>query len=428
MHPIRRNLLLGVTILVLTGAAIAADWPQYRGPSADGKTPEAIRIDWPADGPKVLWKVPAGVAFGTFAVAGDRAVVFDSRAGDEGVVCLDANTGKEQWFTRIGQTTTDRQGGPGPRSTPTLVGGKIYVLSTYFNLVCLDANDGKQVWAHDLATEHEAQNATDGIVNWGNAMSPIIEGDLVIVAGGGPSQTFLAFNKDDGQPVWKTGTEKVTHATGSPATIHGVRQIIFFVHAGLVSLDPKTGTELWRYQFPYSVSTAMSPVVGGENGDVVYCAAAYNMGSAACRITRQGDTFSATELWRLKGNENANHWMTPIHHEGHVYGLFGHRRKGDAKLECREIETGKVKWSERAPAGAGGAITMAGGKLIVQHEDGLIVIVEPTPDGYKELTKAQPLKGKAWSMAVVSNGRMFVRTDKEAACLDVPVERSVAAE
>lgn len=427
MHSTRRNLLLVTTLLALAGAALAADWPQYRGPNADGKTPEAIRTDWSAE-PKVLWKVPAGVAFGTFAVAGDRAFIFDGRDGQEGVRCLDANTGKEQWFTPIGKTTSDRQGGPGPRTTPTVVGDKVYVLNTYFNLVCLNGADGKHVWNRDLEKEHDGQNETNGIVQWGNAGSPIVEGDLVIVAGGGPGQTFLAFNKDDGKLAWKSGTEKVTHATGSPATIHGVRQIIFFVQSGLVSVDPKAGKELWRFSFPFNVSTAMSPVVGGKDGDVVYCAAAYNMGAAACRITKEGDTFSATELWRLKGNENANHWMTPVHHEGHVYGLYGHRRKGDAKLECREIETGKAKWSELAPAGAGGAITMAGGKLIVQHEDGQIVVVEPTPEGHKELAKAQPLKGKAWSGAVVSNGRMFVRTDKEAACLDVAVDRSAAAE
>ena len=151
------------------------------------------------------------------------------------------------------------------------------------------------------------------------------------------------------------------------------------------------------------------------------------MGSGACRITKNGDSFEATELWRLKGNENGNHWMTPVYHEGHVYGLYGHRGRGQAKLECREIATGNVKWSEQAP-GAGGAITMAGRHLVVQHENGQIVIVEPNPAGYKKVAEAQPLKGKAWSMAVVSNGRMFVRTDKEAACLDVAVERSAAVQ
>jgi len=436
MRLVRRNLpgmptvLMTVltTVFTIAAAAFATDWPHYRGPNWDGKTPDQINVNWPADGPKVLWKAPIGDgSFGTFAVAGDRACVFISRRGEEGVLCLDAKGGKEQWYTKVGRTTDDRQGGPGPRTTPSLDGDKVYVLGTYFNLLCLNASDGKEVWSHDLAKEFQAQNDTNGIVQWGNAGSPIVEGDLVLVAGGGgKGQTFLAFDKNTGKLAWKSGTEKITHATGTPATIHGVRQVIFFVQSGLVSVEPKTGRELWRFAFPFNVSTASAPVVGGENGDVVYCSAAYEMGSAACRVTKNGDKFDAKEMWRLKRSNNANHWTTPVYYRGYLYGLYGHRGKGQAKLECRDINTGDVKWSEDAP-GAGGATTMAGNKLIVQHENAQIVIVDPNPSGYRKLAAAQPLRGKAWSMAVVANGRMFARTDKEAVCLDVAVEHSASA-
>jgi outer membrane protein assembly factor BamB len=425
---IRRFVLAAVCLVALASAALAADWPHYRGPNWDGKTSEVIRTDWPAGGPKVLWKAPLGDgSFGTFAVAGDGAYVLTSRTMREGVLCLDANTGKERWYTPLGKTIQDRQGGDGPRTTPTVVGDKLYALGTYFNLVCLSTADGKQVWAHDLAKEFQAQNDTNGIVQWGNAISPVVEGNLVIVAGGGgQGQTFLAFNRNDGKLAWKSGGEKVTHASPTPATIGGVRQVIFFVQSGLVSVEPKTGKELWRYKFPFNVSTASAPIVGGKDGDIVYCAAAYTMGSGACKVTKTGDKFEAREIWRLKGNENANHWTTPVYHEGYLYGLYGHRGKGQAKLECRDITTGDVKWSQDAP-GAGGATTMAGGKLIVQHENGQIVVVEPSPAGYKQVAEAQPLKGKAWSMAVVSNGRIFARTDKEGVCLDVAGERSADA-
>ena len=426
MHVVRRSLITTAAIFVLASAAVATDWPRYRGPNQDGTTPDAVRTDWPADGPKVIWKVPLGHSFGTFTVVGDRAYVFVSRDDQEGVACLDPKTGKEQWFTPVGKTIADRQGGNGPRTTPNVVGDKVYAMGTYFNLVCLDAASGKQVWAHNLADEHEGQTGTNGIVQWGNAMSPLVEDNLVIVAGGGPDQTFLAFDKDSGQLAWKAGNEKVTHATGTPATIHGVRQIIFFVQSGLVSVEPKTGKELWRATFDFSVSTASSPIVGGADGDVVYCAAAYGMGSAAHRITKDGDTFKAEQLYRLRGNENGNHWTTPVHHEGHIYGLYGHRGRGQAALECRDIATGKVKWSQPAP-GAGGATILAGKHLVVQHENGQIQLVEPTPAAFKKVAEAQPLKGKAWSMAVVSNGRVYARTDKEAVCLDVAAEGSAAA-
>lgn len=424
MH-IRRFVVVAATLLFAAPALLAADWPQYRGPKHDGKTPEAIRTDWPKDGPKVVWKASLGDSFGTFAVVGDRAYVMVSRGDEEGLLCLDANTGKEQWFTAMGKTIFEQMGGKGPRTTPVVVGDKVYAFGTYFNLVCVNAKDGKQVWAHDLEKEHKAQNDTNGIVQWGNAGSAIVEGDHVIVAGGGPGETFIAFEKDTGKLAWKTGTEKVTHATGTPATIHGVRQIVFFVQSGLVAVEPKTGKELWRFKFPFNVSTASAPIVGGANGDIVYCSAAYNVGAAACKVSKKGDTFEARQLWRLKGNENANHWTTPVYLDGHIYGLYGHRGKPEAKLECRELATGTVKWSQDAP-GAGGATILAGRHLLVQHENGQLVVIDPSPAGYKKIAEAQPLQGKAWSAAIVSNGKIYARTDKEGVCLDVAVERRAA--
>ena len=407
------------TTLGLCAAALAADWPQYRGPKHDQTSVEPIRTDWQQQAPKVAWKVPLGESFGSFAVRGDRAYVFVRNGNEEACVGLEAASGKELWTRTIDKTIFDRQGGNGPRTTPSLDGDRVYVLGTYFKLACLNAADGTVVWARDLAKEHQAQNDTNGIVQWGNSMSPVVEGDLVIVAGGGRGQTFMAFDKNTGSVVWKAGNERVTHSTATPATIGGQRQIIFFVQAGLVSLEPKTGRELWRYKFPFNVSTAASPVVGGKNGDVVYCAAGYNVGAAAVRVTKEGDKWAARELWREKGNKFANHWSTPVHHDGHVYGLYGHNTRATAPLECHDIETGELKWSEQGFGTGGGLILLGGKHLVVQHDTGPISLVEPSPQSFKRIAQIQPLTGKAWTMPIVADGKMYVRTDKEGACLDV---------
>jgi len=426
-----------ITALFLTASlsatvARAADWPQYRGPHSDQHTDEAVRTDWNQNPPKVLWKVPLGESFGSFAVKGDRAYVFMKDGEQESCVAFDAANGKEIWRIKAGRTIfPERQGGEGPRSTPTVDGDKVYLFGTFFQLTCLNAADGKIVWAHDLAKEFDGQTGTNGINPWGQAASPIVEGDLVILAGGGPNQTFMAFDKNTGKVAWKTGTEKVTHATPTPATIHGQRQVIFFVMSGLVSLNPKDGKELWRYNFPWNVSTAASPVVGGKDGDVVYCAAGYNVGAGAARISNDGGKWTAKELYRLKGNKNANHWSTPVHHDGYVYGLYGHNNRGTAPLECRDIETGEVKWSQEG-FGTGGGLIVAGNTLIVQKDSGPITIIEPNPAGYKQLGEASPLQlkrgGKAWTMPVVANGRMYVRTDTEGACVEVAKQAAARAE
>jgi outer membrane protein assembly factor BamB len=403
--------------LVLSAAttAGAADWPQYRGPGHDGVSPEAIRQDWPSGGPKVLWKVPLGESFGSFAVRGDRAFVYASRGDEEGCVALDANTGRELWFTPNGKTIFENMGGKGPRTTPTIDGEFVYVYGTYLKLACLRAADGKVVWQHDVQSEFDGQNGTNGIVQWGNAASPIVDGDLVIVAGGGSGQTFLAFDKKTGKLAWKGGDEKITHASPTPATIGGVRQVVFFMQSGLVSLKSDDGTELWRYKFPFNVSTASSPIVGG---DVVYCAAGYGVGGGACKVTKEGDKFSAAELYRVKGNKDGIHWSTPVYHEGNLYGIWGFRALGSAPLECRDMATGEVRWS--VPGfGSGGGTVIAGKHLLVQSDTGKLTLVELNPGEFKRVAEAQPLKGKAWTMAVVSNGKIFARTDKEGVCLDV---------
>src|ERR1041384_2153558 len=111
-------------VLLTTTAAVAADWPQYRGANHDGSSPEKILKQWPKEGPRVLWKATLGPSFGSFAVSGGRAFAFIQRKMDgedrEVAVAFDANSGKEIWSAPLGKATFDNQGGDGPRTTPTV--------------------------------------------------------------------------------------------------------------------------------------------------------------------------------------------------------------------------------------------------------------------------------------------------------------------
>src|SRR5271170_6892124 len=169
----------------------AADWPQYRGPNSDGTTSEAINTSWPADGPPALWKIKMGEGFGSPAVVGARAYIFAERGGDEVAVALDVATGMELWATPLGKTIFEKSGGNGPRSTPSVDGEHVYWFGTYLKLSCLSAKDGKIEWSHDLASEYDGQLKTGGISAWGSSSSPIIDGDLVVVAGGGTGQALM---------------------------------------------------------------------------------------------------------------------------------------------------------------------------------------------------------------------------------------------
>lgn len=417
--------LSGLVILSLN--ATAADWPQYRGPNLDGTTPEPIQAKWPKAGPKVLWKVPAPNGFSSITVSGGRAFTqvgrMEGGAEQEVCVALDANTGKELWAAPLGigsyghdggnSGARGNDGGDGPRSTPTVDGGRVYVMNSNLQLFCLEAASGKQVWKKDLVREHGAKN-----IKWKNAASPLIDGNLVFVAGGGAGQALLGIDKATGKVIWKGQSDTMTHSTPVVATIQGQRQVIFFTESGLVSVNPASGQPLWRYQFPFSVSTAITPVVAG---DIVYCAAGYGVGSAAVQIGRTGGRFSVNELWRQRGNQPvANHWSTPVFKDGHLYGMFQFKEYASGPLKCVHLASGKVMW-EKEGFGPGNVI-LTGENIVALSDDGHLVVVEATPGAYKETSRAKVLSGKCWSTPTLSNGRIYARSTKEAVCLEVSAQ------
>ncbi|HWE02377.1 MAG TPA: PQQ-binding-like beta-propeller repeat protein [Tepidisphaeraceae bacterium] len=403
--------------------AIASDWPQYRGPTHDGISTETLKLPWPAGGPKILWTAPTTNGFSSFSVGDGEAFTQVGREANgsprEFCIALDAATGKELWAVDVGESkyqgggdsgAKNNKGGDGPRSTPVISDGKVYVLSSELVLDCLDAKSGKQVWTKDLVKDFGGKNIT-----WKNAASPLIDGDLLYVAAGGAGESFIAFNKKSGAVAWKSGTEKITQATPVIGTILGVRQVVFFTQSGLVSVAPDSGKELWKYPFKYSTSTAASPVICG---DIVYCAAGYNVGSGACKITKEGGGLAAVQIWRLTGNKPvANHWSTPVYNDGYLYGMFSFKEYGSGPLKCVEVATGKVMW-EKAGFGAGQVI-LAGDKLLALTDDGQIVAVQATPTGYAEISRAQAVTGKCWSTPALSDGRLYVRSTKEGACLEL---------
>jgi outer membrane protein assembly factor BamB len=408
---------------VFVGSVVnASDWPQYRGPNHDGSSSEKILTTWPASGLAEVWKQPMTDGFSAISVGGGKAFTLEMREVDsaqqEVCVALDAKTGKELWAVPLGiakydgggdSGTPDNSGGDGPRSTPTYNDGRVYTYSSRMLLKCLDAADGKQIWVADIKKDYAGRN-----IRWESAASPLVEGNLVFVAGGGAGEALLAFDKKDGHLVWKGQDDLMTQSTPVAATILGTKQVIFFTQQGLVSVVPETGAVLWRFPFPFAVATGISPVVCG---DIVYCSAGYNVGTSACKITKGADGFVATQLWHQPAKVLANHWSTPVYSKGYIYGISGHAQYGKAPLVCVEATTGKVMWT-RAGFGPGGC-TLVDDCVLVLSDAGDLVLVKATPSEYTEVARSHVLAGKCWNAASVSNGKIYARSTREGASLDV---------
>jgi outer membrane protein assembly factor BamB len=410
LYPIAAPLL----VALFSVTCLAEDWSQYRGPQGDGKSTEAIDATaWKSGVANVLWKTETPLGFSSFAVADGRLFTVIAADQKETVLALDAKTGDELWRAPLGSSqyeqgggnagASDNRGGDGPRSTPATADGKVYVYDSYMVLSCFDAETGALVWKQEIEKDFSGRN-----IKWLNASSPVIDGGVVFVSGGGAGQTFLAFNKDNGELIWKSGDETITHATPTLATLSGTKQLVFFVQSGLVGVEAATGKELWRTKFPFSTSTAASPVV---DGNLVYCSAGYGVGAGLFEVKGNSEV---DEVW-FKANELMNHWSTPIVHDGHLYGIFEFKKYGRAPLQCVELATGEIKWKE--PGFGPGNCILVGEKLVVLSDAGEVAIVSATPDGYQELARADVLKGKCWSMPAYSDGHIYVRSTEEAAAI-----------
>jgi outer membrane protein assembly factor BamB len=397
----------------------ATDWPQYRGPNHDGISTEMIRTNWSEEAPRRLWKVPLGPALSSLAIGGGRVFTQVRRAADGGdqefCVALSADTGAELWTSSPLDTAFYPHGGvgpdDGPRSTPSVDGDRVFVLTSYLKLFCLEAATGREIWSKDLKTEYGAT-----VIAWQSAASPLVIGDLVIIHGNAPDQCLLAFRKLDGSLAWKGQSDGMTQATPVAATIRSTLQVIFFAQSGLVSVAPATGAVLWRFAVGYNgTSVAASPVVAG---DQVYCSRAYPLqaGALVVSVTNSGNSFSATQVWS-KPNQLMNHWCTPVHYNGHLYGMYG---QASLTFKCVEMATGSEKWSVD---GFGyGSVLVVSGKILALADNGELVLVDPNPAAYTVLARHQPLTGKCWNVAAISNGRIYVRSTTEAVALDVAVK------
>lgn len=392
-----------------------ADWPHYRGPTHDGASPERILKQWPAGGPRRIWKQSMDGGFSSFSISQGRAYTSVNRSigGEiqEVVLALDADTGNEIWARPLGppppRGITEEDG---PRSTPAVDGARVYVLSVYLVLTCLNTSDGSLVWKRDLIEEFGGHGP-----DFEAGASPLLHGDLVLVNGpiDGNGSKLLGIDKHDGHMVWTGPSAKLTHSTPVATTILGVRQVLFYTGGGVVSIVPETGQELWRYSFNVSTPVTSSPVLGDG---ILYHSAGYGIGARAARISKSEDNFSVTELWHKRG-QLINFLNTPVYYQGHVYGMYGDKKYGSGPLECYELANGEKKWSQ--PNFGVGQVLLVDHHLLALSDTGTLVLVKPDPQQYTEVARFKALNGKCWNSPAISHGRIYARSTREAICLDV---------
>ena len=418
-HPPRRFRAL-VSFLALMGSclgfrALAADWTQYRGPSHDGTSPDRIETNWDGAVTNAVWKATARYGFSSFAVAGGRAItqVRRSVGGFQKEVCLalSITNGLELWATVIDDALYDVGAGAddGPRTTPSIDGETVFVLSSNLKLVRLNPADGAVVWKTNLLAGYGGI-----LIPWQNAASPLLDSGRIFVNVNCGVRTLLALRAADGGLAWRSEESvAMTHSTPVLADLCGVRQVVFATQSGLVSLEHSTGNRLWYFAYPflYATSLAVSPVVCR---DMVFISGANGMGSCAAQVSFTNGIWSARQIW---SSDLASVWMTPVCHNGYLYGHFG--SSSFSPFKCISMETGEEMWSIDG-FGRGGTL-LVNDHLVALTENGTLVLVQPTPEAYTELGRFQAVTGQCWNSPAVCDGRLYVRSTSQVACYDLSV-------
>ena len=398
--------------------AAAADWPQFRGANHDGISTEHIKTDWSGSVTTPVWLVPVTNSLCCFAVSGARAVTQIRRRIDgvdrDVCVALSTSDGSELWATTIEDSDYPSGGvgyDDGPRTTPAVDGGSVYILSSYLNLFRINVTNGNVIWQKNLRTIYVA-----AVIGYQNCASPVMENGLIYLNANCPGGSLMALHSSDGELEWRSQDEGLTHSTPVLATIHGVRQVIFATQSGLTSLNPLTGGLLWHFNYPFSCcssSLAVSPVV---YDDMVWICGAHDYGMAATvmRANLTNNVWTTTQLWTA--NTVTAHWMTPVAHDGFLYGQFGIQQYDgqNAQLKCIDMATGNEKWSVEG-FGRGGTLVVDN-HLLVITEVGELVLAEAKTNVYVELGRFLAIPdyngdvNKCWNFHAVSEGQVYVRS------------------
>lgn len=403
---------LALLFLLLEANVAADDWPRFRGPRSDGISHETDLLEsWTQGGPAELWRIPLGSGFSGATVVDDRLYTLESRGESEYVLGLDIADGREIWRSAIGTIFREPSYGDGPRSMPTVEGGILWALGASGTLAAFRTADGELLWSVDLPKQLGAQATPFGFAT----MPLVVARHVVVEVPGTGGTSVFAFDKRSGELAWRANAGESSYSSPIYVTWAGIQQLLFFNRDHLVSLAPDDGKLLWQMPFPEHPIKIAQPVFVPP--DMVFVSASYDLGSMVVRLKSDASKIggvTAEKLWQSRVIRS--HFSTSVAYGGLIYGF------DNATLKCVTAATGEQRWAERNAFGKGSLI-LADGNLIVLTEQGRLVLVEATGQGYREKGVAKILSGRTWTPPSLADGRLYVRSRTELVALDLRHER-----
>jgi outer membrane protein assembly factor BamB len=405
-----------LTLLGVTAAATADDWPQWRGPNRDGKSAETgLLKSWPEEGPTLVWAAnTAGIGLGSPSVADGKVYVMGNGEKQgmnmEWVVCLDDKTGEQLWACRTGSIRSKGGGYPGPRSTPTVADGKVYAVGLAGRLLCCDAKSGAPVWYRDMTRHFGGKEP-----RWGYSESFLVDGDRVICTPGGQN-TVVALDAKNGRTIWTAQAgDPAAYASIIKAEFDETPQYVAFTDRGLLGIRASDGEVLWRYDAPSNgQANCNTPVTVGST---VFAASGFGKGGGCAWIRKDDeDKFTAEGLYFTNRIQCLHGGYVVV--DNHLYGCAD-----PGVLVSMNYKTGTVT---RAVRTGRFSIAHADGMLYVRNESGQMDLYTASPTKLvRRGSFEQPHRSdsKAWPHPVIANGRLYLRDQYVVLCYDIAEEK-----
>jgi outer membrane protein assembly factor BamB len=379
------------------------DWPGFRGAERDGVVRGVqIKTDWSASPPVQLWRRPIGPGWSSFAVRGDLLYTQEQRGNDEVVACYNVTSGKPVWKHRDPVRFWESNAGAGPRGTPTLSNDRLYTLGATGIVNALEAVNGAVVWSRNAASDTGSK-----LPGWGFSGSPLVVGNLVIVATAGK---LVAYDLVTGEPRWFGPDGGSGYSSPQLFTIQGVPQIVLLSGTGATSVAPTDGKRLWEHPLP-SGSRIVQPALTAEGDVLTHDGDGNEMRRLA--VAQGPGGWTVAERWATFGlNPYFNDFVV---HNGHAFGFSG------SNLACIDLKDGAREWKGGRYGNGQLVLLPDQNLLLVLSEAGELVLVGATPDQFTELARLPAIEGKTWNHPVVVGDIVLARNSQEMAAFRLPL-------
>jgi outer membrane protein assembly factor BamB len=434
--------IIGLFALLSGPSATAADWPQWRGPSQNGMSPDKnLPLKWsPTD--NVIWKLKmkswsgstpiiwGDYIFLNMANAGERVVRVRGRQKggqshrrmvteeDTSLAfwCVNRNTGEILWTRGMGDGNRQLRKQNMSSPSPVTDGNYVWAMTGTGILKGFDFS-GNEIWSRDLQQDY-------GIfgLNWGYASSPVLYQDslyLQVLHGmktDDPSY-ILAIEKDTGRTLWRV--ERLTDALGESPDSYTTPVILNYgdstelvISGGdyVTGHDLKTGEELWRAGNLNPTKASHYRIVASPlvSDGLIYVPSRKNP-LQAFRVGGRGNITESHLVWSTTKGPDV---PTPVSDGKYLY-ILGDR----GVMSCLDARTGAEIWAEKRvkPGIYSASPVLADGKLYVTSEDGTTTVIR---SGSKfEILAENDLESYTLSTPAISDGQIFIRTEDHLYCI-----------